>query len=60
MTTLEVYLERAAQCRHEAATATLANVKDRALRSAVAWAEMANQVRVTGIYQQANEAARLG
>ena len=60
MSTLEMYLERAAQCRHQAANASLTNVRDRALRSALAWEDMADQVRVTEVYQQANEAARRG
>jgi hypothetical protein len=58
MSTLEMYLERAAQCRHEATNTTLANVRERALRSALAWEGMADQLRLTGVYQRANEAAR--
>ncbi len=58
MSTLEMYLERAAQCRKEAANTNLANVRDRALRSAAAWESMADQVQVTEVYQRANQAAR--
>jgi hypothetical protein len=58
MATLEMYIERAAECREEAASATLAQVRDRALRSAAAWESMAEQIRVTEVYQRANQAAR--
>lgn len=58
MSTLELYVERATQSRQEAAVARLANVRDRCLRSAVAWEAMAEQVRVTEVYQRANEVAR--
>lgn len=44
----------------DSANATLRNVRDRALRSALAWEDMADEVRVTEVYQQANEAARRG
>ena len=47
MSTLEMYLERAAQCRQEAANTTLANVRERCLRSALAWEGMVDQLRVT-------------
>lgn len=57
MTTLEIYNERASQCRQEAAVAVLANVRDRCLRSALAWEGMADQLRVTEAYR-ANEAVR--
>jgi hypothetical protein len=57
MTTLEIYNERAARCRHEAALAVLANVKERCIRSALAWEGMADQLRVTEAYR-ANEAVR--
>ena len=58
MSTVETYLERAAQCREEAANTTLAKVRDRALRSAIAWESMADQIRVTENYQRTNKAAR--
>ena len=56
-TTLEMYVERAAQCRQEAAKTTLANVRARCLRSALAWEAMAEQLRITEVYR-ANDAAR--
>ena len=58
MSTLQMYIERAAQCRQEAASSSLPNVRDRALRSALAWDEMADKLRVTEAYQQANQVAR--
>ena len=45
--TLEMYVNRAAECRREAADTRLANVRERYLRSALAWDGMAAQVRVT-------------
>ena len=57
MSTLEMYVERAAQCRLEASETTLANVRDRCLRSAAAWESMADQLRVTETYRAA-EAVR--
>jgi hypothetical protein len=57
MTTIEIYSERASQCRDEAAAAVLDNVKDRCLRSAYAWEGMVDQLRVTEAYR-ANEAVR--
>ena len=57
MSPLETYLERAAACRREADEATLANVRDRCLRAALAWDEMANRLRQTETYR-ASEAAR--
>jgi hypothetical protein len=55
--TLEMYVERAAQCRQEAANSSLANVRERCLRSALAWEGMADQLRLTESYR-ANEVAR--
>jgi hypothetical protein len=57
MTTLQIYTELAVLCRDEAAAADLANVKDRCLRSALAWEGMANQLRVTEVYRS-NELVR--
>ena len=57
MSPLETYLERAAVCRREADEATLENVRDRCLRAALAWDEMANRLRQTETYR-ATEAAR--
>ena len=55
--TLEMYVERAAQCRQEAAQTRLANVRERYLRSALAWEAIVDQLRLTEVYR-ANEAAR--
>ena len=55
--TLEMYIERAEECRREAASTTLANVRERCLRSALAWEAMAEQLRVTEEYR-ASDAAR--
>ncbi|HEV2079247.1 MAG TPA: hypothetical protein VGR19_05045 [Allosphingosinicella sp.] len=41
MTNQEIYLARAAEARSDAGEATLANVRERALRSEAAWADMA-------------------
>ena len=57
MSILEMYVERAAQCREQAAETTLANVRERCLRSALAWESMADQVRVTENYR-ADDALR--
>jgi hypothetical protein len=55
--TLKIYVERAAQCRQEAANTSLANVRERCLRSALAWEAMVDQLRVAETYRT-NEAAR--
>lgn len=57
MSTLKMYLERAAQCREEAAETTLANVRERCLRSAIAWERMADQLRIAESFR-ADDAAR--
>jgi len=57
MTNLEFYIERAAQCRNEAAASKLENVRDRCLRSATAWETMADQLRISEAYR-VTEAAR--
>jgi hypothetical protein len=57
MSILEMYVERAAQCRQDAANTALTNVRERCLRSALAWDAMADQLRVTEAYR-ANEVAR--
>ena len=41
MTNQEIYLARAAEARSDAVEATLDNVRDRALRSEAAWADVA-------------------
>lgn len=57
MSTLEFYLERAADCRKEADASTLTNVRDRCLSAASAWDSMADRVRRTQTYR-ADDAAR--
>lgn len=47
MTDRETYLARAAEARAEADAATLDNVRDRCLRSAAAWNEMAARAERT-------------
>ena len=43
MTNEEIYLARAAEAQHDADAATLANVRERCLRSQAAWAGMATR-----------------
>ena len=58
---LETYLARADQARAEADAATLENVRERCLRSELAWREMAaraertNQLRASRIAEKAAE-----
>lgn len=47
MTNQEIYLARAAEAKIDADAATLANVRDRALRSEAAWADMAARAERT-------------
>ena len=47
MTNQEIYLARAAEARAEAATASLTNVRDRALRAEAAWLSMAARAERT-------------
>ncbi|MDQ1231311.1 MULTISPECIES: hypothetical protein [unclassified Sphingomonas] len=39
----EMYLQRAADCRHQADESDLANVRDRCLRAEAAWSAMAQR-----------------
>jgi hypothetical protein len=63
MTDRETYLARAAEARAAAETATLDNVRDRCLRSAAAWGEMAaraertEHMRATLVAEKAKAAA---
>jgi hypothetical protein len=57
MTLLQMYMDRAAECRREADAATLANVRDRCLGSAMAWEDMASRAEQTEVYR-VNEAQR--
>ena len=51
MSTLDFYLERAAQCRRDAEGTTLLNVKARSLSAAEAWDAMAARLRKTQVYR---------
>jgi hypothetical protein len=57
MTPLQMYIERAAECRRQADAATLADVRDRCLSSALAWETMAERAQQTETYR-ANDAQR--
>ena len=57
-TTLDLYLERAAQAHADAAAATLENVRDRCLRSADAWAAMAERIDRMERQRVENETAK--
>lgn len=56
----ETYVERAAEFRRQAEETALANVRERCLRSAVAWEEMAERVRTTEEYRLAEVARKAG
>jgi hypothetical protein len=58
MSTLQFYAERAAECRRDAAAATLVNVRQRNLEAADAWEAMAARMNRTNAHREANEAAR--
>lgn len=51
MSTLDFYLERAAQCRRDAEGTELLNVKARSLSAAEAWDAMAARLRKTQVYR---------
>ena len=50
--TLEMYVERATDCRREADGTNLTNVRDRCLRAALAWDEMAHRLRLNDTYRR--------
>lgn len=54
----EFYQERAEAAAKEAKTATLANVRERALRSESAWREMADRARETDRERKIADKAR--
>ena len=54
----EFYLERAAAARRDAESATLVNVRDRSLRAAAAWDEMATRAARTGRLRAETEARK--
>lgn len=55
----DFFIARAAEARREAGSATLANVKDRCLRAAAAWDNMAARAERTERQRVEAEAARL-
>ena len=57
MTTLQMYTDRAAECRREADAATLVNVRDRCLSSALAWESLVHRAELTETFR-ANDAER--
>jgi hypothetical protein len=57
MSPLQGYLQRAAECRRVAEQTMLPNVREQCLRSALAWDDMADRVRLSEKYR-AEEAAR--
>lgn len=58
MNQLDFYMERAAAARREAEAATLANVRDRCLRAALAWDEMASRAARTERMRADSEARK--
>jgi hypothetical protein len=52
------FLERVAEAKKQADAATLANVRDRCLRSAAAWMEMATRAGQTAAFKKINEKSR--
>ncbi|MFC7537345.1 hypothetical protein ACFQPG_08190 [Sphingomonas sp. GCM10030256] len=60
MSTLEFYQERAAECRQQADSTTLTNVRDRCLSAASAWDHMADRLRRTQTYRATDAARKAG
>jgi hypothetical protein len=58
MSTLQFYADRAAECRRDAETATLVNVRQRHLDAAVAWDGMAERITKTMAHREANQVRR--
>ena len=58
MNQLDFYRERAADARRDAAVATLENVRDRCLRAATAWEEMAARAARTERMRAESEAKK--
>ena len=56
----EFYLERASEARRDAANTPLQNVRDRCLRAAEAWEQMAARVERTGRMRAESEARKAG
>jgi hypothetical protein len=60
MSTLQFYIERAADCRRQADATNLQNVRARCLSAADAWDEMADRVRRTQVYRDEDAARKAG
>ena len=58
MSTLQFYQEQAAQCRRDAAKATLGNVRERNERAAEAWDTMAGRLTRMVEQREINETAK--
>lgn len=54
----QFYLDRAADARRDADAATLSNVRDRCLRAAMAWEDMASRVARTEKMRAETEARK--
>ena len=59
MSTKVFYNERAADCRRDAAAASLENVRQRNLDAATAWDAMAERLSRTEAHREANLAKRV-
>jgi hypothetical protein len=60
MPTLEFYTDRAADCRREADTTNLENVRARCLSAADAWDGIADRVRRNQVHRDEDAARRAG
>ena len=58
MSTLQFYIERADDCRRQADATNLENVRALCLSAADAWDEMADRVRRTQVYREADAARK--
>lgn len=56
--TIDFYLSQVAACNAEAERSTLVNVRDRNLRAAAAWQEMADKMLATEQNRAVNESKR--
>jgi len=57
MSTIAFYEERAAECREQATQTPLTNVRERCLSAADAWDTMADRLKKTRAYREANAPA---
>ena len=57
MSTIAFYEERAAECREQATQTSLTNVRERCLSAADAWDNMADRLKKTRAYREANAPA---